>query len=417
MGESRQPSSSTLRRPPLFSRMLAARWCARPLAPGRLRPPARRPAAARPRIRAAAEVRGFFDDDDEPADEAVVVYARWGEGGGGGGGTGVAIRRRPCRPAPSSPPAAPLTPAPAPATRLARAKATAAAGAALARHAAVLASNHALPVVAAFAAADAAAWVVHRVSHRATNAVAAALLPGVGAAVAGSGAARWWLCADPGVATFATGYQWVVLAFFLLSFPATLALRAAAAAAAALVCGRGPAPAWPPPRPSVAGAVAEIRAIVPTLRGRLADVAWTEVAVAARAVPLQALSLLVLPLPFTLPRLVDLLLTPPSVSLGGASGDVALARGAALARGRRGALGAPYLALLLASRALAAARAAAAAALPPRVAAGVPELPLLLWAGGALAALALARTLDVLPAAAYLRFQEEGEEGREAAAV
>ena len=268
---------------------------------------------------------------------------------------------------------------------------------------------------------------MHRVAHRATNAVAAALLPAVHPASLGP--SLWYLAADPAVASFGTGYQWVVLAFFLLSFPLTLALRAGATAAVAILAARaveeagsdGDAstsdsttttpllarPAWPLPPLAPRAAVAALASVRPALSSAYARIVWTEAAVAVRALPLQALSLLVVPLFFTLPRIVSLLLAPPAASLGGADSDVALANAKDAVAGRRGGLGAAYVGLLLATRALAAARAAALAAVSPRVAAGVPELPLLLWVVGAAAAIAVARTLDVLPAAAWLRVQRQ----------
>jgi hypothetical protein len=275
--------------------------------------------------------------------------------------------------------------------------------------------------VAAFAAADAGAWVTHRVAHRLTNAVAAALLPAVDAASLGP--SLWWLAADPGVASFATGYQWVVLFFFILTFPLTLACRAAATAAVAMLAARTVAedgggsdrliarPAWPLPRFAPRAALAALASLAPALAPAAGRVFWTELAVAVRAIPLQGLSLLVLPLPWTLPRLVDLLLAPPAASLGGADTDVALANARDAVKGRRGGVGAAYVGLLLAARALAAARAAGLAAVSPRVAAGVPELPLLLWAVGAAAAVGVARVLDVLPAAAWLRVERERRQG------
>lgn len=122
-----------------------------------------------------------------------------------------------------------------------------------------------------------------------------------------------------------------------------------------------------------------------------------DLAVAVRAIPLQGLCLAVLPLPWALPRLLDLQAAGAVAALEGAPGDLALKRSARLTKGRRGALAWPYVGLLTAGRLVAGLRALALAALPPRVVAGVPELALALWLVGLAGSVYVARLADVLP--------------------
>ena len=367
--------------------------------------------------------------------------------------------------------------------------------------------------------ASCATFLVHRLSHRLTNAAALLLLPafrassaasssaassgaGAGAAAAAEAILRsnpWWLCPDPAVASFATGYQWLVLALFAVAFPLTVAARAWAAAATAFLClradeeeeeeeedagggergdgggggGEGASsPSSSPPSPSpssfklpplfppVRKTLAALRAASPRAAEAFPRAWAAELLVAARAVPLQALSLLLLPLPWTLPRLLDLQVAPVVAAVeggkGGKGGKGAIERAAELTSGgnggggggggkgqaatenkksppppppppssssfslpfllrpsrRRAALAWPFLLLLVAPRVLAAVKEASLAALTPRVAAALPEVPLLLAAAGAVGGVVLARMSDVLPFVAWRWFVREEERER-----
>lgn len=183
--------------------------------------------------------------------------------------------------------------------------------------------------------------------------------------------------------------------------------------------------------------------------------AWAvELLVAVRAVPLQALSLLVLPLPWTLPRLLDLQVAPVVAAVEGRGGRGAIERAAELSGGgeekpaadeeqpttsankkrsksgsrefslpslpfllglspRRAALAWPFLFLLVAPRVLAAAKEASLAALTPRMAAALPEVPLLLAALGGIGGVVMARMSDVLPFVAWRWFVREEAKAQE----
>ena len=297
-----------------------------------------------------------------------------------------------------------------------------------------------------------------------------------------------------------------MLALFVLAFPLTVAARAWAAAATAFLCLReeeeeeeeeeegaaaaaaaggerraggeqASSPSYsasssassfklPPLFPPVRKTLASLRAASPRAAEAFPRAWAAELLVALRAVPLQAMSLLLLPLPWTLPRLLDLQVAPvvaavegeggpgaieraAELSSGGKRGGAAAAAAAATAAGaeagaaaapggdkgkkkgekflslpfllgpsrRRAALAWPFLLLLVAPRALAAAREAALAALSPRMAAALPEVPLLLAAAGGVGGVMLARMSDVLPFVAWRWFVSEErkeKEGREA---
>jgi hypothetical protein len=354
-------------------------------------------------------------------------------------------RQQPRRPRLPSPPSAASSSSSSswssrfdPRPAVARLRSSAADGAALlaAAHSALKAS--AGPLILAFAAADALTFLIHRAGHRATNALALALLPGVRAAVDGAAAGNggggilnpWWLTNDPAIANFATGYQWLVLLLFLAVFPLNVGVRAAATSAAAFLTdkvkgGKGAAAApslpageggkkekTPGVRARLASTLAALRGVAPDVRSAFARVLAVDLAVAVRAVPLQAACLAILPLPWALPRLLDLQTAGAVAALEGAPGDLALERAARLTAGRRGSLAWPYIGLLVAGRLLNAVRAATLAALPPRIVAGVPELALALWALGLAASVWVARLGDVLPIVARERWAAaEGEVG------
>ena len=404
-------------------------------------------------------------------------------------------------------PAAAATPPPAPLLLVRRlaASPSLSSGRALLLAAASSLSRSFWPILLVHSLASCATFLVHRLSHRATNAAALLLLPALrGSSPAATGPALsalsaseaimanpWWLCPDPAVASFATGYQWVVLALFVGAFPLTVAARAWAAAATAFLClreeeargGRGagegaragsspPRPsasASPSPSPSPCSSAFELPPLLPPVRETLAAVravsprvaeafarTWAaELLVAARAVPLQALSLPLLPLPWTLPRLLDLQVAPVVAAVEGRGGRGAIERAAELSSGgsggggeaaaaagaeaaalpggrkkgrlsfaslpfvlapsrRRAALAWPFIVLLVSPRLLAAAKEAALAALSPRMAAALPEVPLVLAAVGGVGGVILARLSDVLPFVAWRWFVGEEEKEKEA---
>ncbi len=342
-------------------------------------------------------------------------------------------------------------PRPALAAKAGAVRASAAAGAALLASAHAAAAAAAAPLVLAFAAADAATFLIHRLGHRLTNALAVAFLPGVRAAVEGAAAAGgggggggggigilnpWWLTNDPAIANFGTGYQWLVLLLFLAVFPLNVGVRSLATSAAAFLsaagvgeeaggqkAGAGPGAGGggqkkPPPwSRAAAAALAPLVRVAPAVRAAFPRVLGVDLAVAVRAVPLQGACLALLPLPWALPRLLDLQAAGAVAALEGAPGDLALERAASLTRGHRGGLAWPYLGLLVAGRAVGGARALALAALPPRIVAGVPELALGLWLLGLAVSVWVSRVGDMLPVVARAAWAAEDAGGGGGAGV
>jgi len=366
------------------------------------------------------------------------------------------------------------------------------AGRALLLSAASALSRSFWPILLVHSLASCATFLVHRISHRLTNAAALLLLPALKNSAAAAEAVSlnpWWLCPDPSVASFASGYQWLVLALFVAAFPLTVACRVWAAAATAFLCleeeeeeveaggeerteennsSSSPPPSSspsPPPSPSSSSSsssnfklpplfppfrktLSSLRSASPRARGALPRAWAAELLVALRAVPLQALSLLVFPLPWTLPRLLDLQVAPVVAAVEGLGGKEAVERARGLTSAgsgvegegegeeeeqakssdekkkllsfsslpflpspspRRAALAWPFLFLLLAPRALAALKEASLATVTPRMAAALPEIPLLLAAAGGVGGVVLARVGDVLPFVAWRWFVREEE--------
>lgn len=183
---------------------------------------------------------------------------------------------------------------------------------------------HLTPLLLLHCVMDTVVFFLHRVSHRATNALAVTLLPAVSVESLGN---PWWLSNNPEVATWATGYQALGLIVFLAIFPVELALRSMALAITGILVSRGPEEQPDQPRNplrGVAAAWASIATAWSSIAPAFRRVFAVDVRVALRVIPLQLASWLVLPLPWTLPRMVVLQMAQPLAVVEGAGGDQAL---------------------------------------------------------------------------------------------
>jgi hypothetical protein len=172
-------------------------------------------------------------------------------------------------------------------------------------------------------------------------------------------------------------------------------------------------PARAPPHPGT-GPVAQLkaglaearrgwRAAAPSLRRVwLVDLAFN-----AWSLPLQAASLLVLPVFWTFPRLLAIQLAVPAAVLAGTAPAASLARSRQLMAKHAAAYAWPYLALTLGARGLDAGKQALLLAVPERWWREVIEVPIAVTIGFAIAKLLLVRMQDLLPLATYLRLQKE----------
>jgi len=156
---------------------------------------------------------------------------------------------------------------------------------------------------------------------------------------------------------------------------------------------------------SLRAAFAVMQGLAPSTLQALPRVWWVDCLFNLRALPLQALSLLVAPLPWTVPRLLAIQLAVPIAILEGQVGQAALQRSGQLMQAGSelmAAYGWPFVALILAVRLLDGARNLALACIPSRWWQDVVEVPLLVTAAFAFAKLLIIRMQDLLPLAAYL---------------
>jgi len=272
-----------------------------------------------------------------------------------------------------------------------------------------------------FAACDAAVFLLHRVCHRITNEVALRfLLPQDVPATALIGRNLWFLASNPDVANFQTGYQWVVGIMFVAMFPINILLRTLALATSQLLLAKSPGdkthPGWLPPVRKMRGQVAEGFRGVKTCFSRLWQV---DLLVAVQALPLQALSLLVLPLPWSLPKLLKLQLAAPISLFEGDEGDEAVKKSRVAMEPLWKVVAFPYAGLLLAAKALAVlGEVFFTRVLTPRVARELPEIPMAVYVVVAAATLLLNRMQDLLPFVTYSQLRKEaGQEPSQLAAA
>ncbi|KAG1673260.1 hypothetical protein FOA52_002540 [Chlamydomonas sp. UWO 241] len=347
------------------------------------------------------------------------------------------------------------------------------------------------PVIVIYALKDTAAFLLHRLGHRITNAVAEATMGVDIAAITNP----WWLCLDSQFLEGNVAYQFIIAAVFMVCLPINILLNSYALAAIMQVvkqtsglpgadgavvavaadaegspssnassgtpevgtsgagagdtapdaaagqptsssstpssasssstggeatagCGEQPASsssdaggtaaavaATPPKKGrwfgSLRSALSTTLSVTPSVNAMLSRVWWVDLQFNARALPLQALSLLVLPLFWTLPRLLAIQLAVPIAISEGLGAKAALERSAQLMAGYGRAYAWPYMSLLLGIRLLDALRTLVLTMMPPRFWLEVVEVPIALVAGFAFAKIVVIRLQDIMPAAAF----------------
>ncbi|KAK9827295.1 hypothetical protein WJX81_001582 [Elliptochloris bilobata] len=255
-------------------------------------------------------------------------------------------------------------------------------------------------LVTIYLVCDSATFLLHRASHRMTNEAAMRFL-GVSREALGN---LWWLSNNREIANFKTGYQWIVALFFLVIFAANIFLRTAASVASILLCRKNEKSGEPLqrfPLPSPRRLTADLSAVAPALRDTVGRVWQLDLVVAVRVLPLQALSLLLLPLPWTLPRLFGLLLANPVAVVEGGEIDEVLERSGKLAQPLHRPLVVPYVGLTVVARALSATKGALLAAIPTRWVREIPEIPIAAYVVLLFILVLLTRLQDMLPLAVY----------------
>ncbi|KAL4439735.1 hypothetical protein ABPG75_002736 [Micractinium tetrahymenae] len=247
------------------------------------------------------------------------------------------------------------------------------------------------PLVVVHGVTDALVFLLHRLSHRATNEVAVRLLGGGMLTPAAIGN-MWWLNTDPAIANFRTGYQLFTFAFFLLAFPLNVAIKTWASCATILLCRQARQPGCTD---------APLLSCAPQVATLWCPVFVVELLVAAVVVPAQFASLAVVTLPLTLPIILELQAAGPVAALEGGRGVAAMKRSRQMLRSLRWQLAVPFVGLVLAGRLLEGAKASLLNSLPSRFYQELVELPLLVLLGGSLLSILIARMQDVLPMVAY----------------
>ncbi|KAK9817131.1 hypothetical protein WJX72_010003 [[Myrmecia] bisecta] len=269
---------------------------------------------------------------------------------------------------------------------------------------AVLLRNKFWTIASIYLLADAAIFVLHRTSHRLTNALAIMFL---GDDITQQSIGNlWWLTTNQEIANFASGYQWLVLLLFVLVFPLNVLFRTWAASATVLLCSDPATSKDPSPQriiavPPLRQVVATLKELWPRVKRVWPIVFVVDLLVAVRVLPLQALSLLVVTLFWTAPRIIDLQLANPVAVLEGAPGDLALARSARLAKPLRKALLWPFLLVILATRIVGPIRGLLLSRIPQRLYSQVPEVPIVVYLATVLVSVFFNRFQDLLPVVAY----------------
>lgn len=255
------------------------------------------------------------------------------------------------------------------------------------------------PVVIAFVLCEAATWVLHRISHRLTNLLATRLLSSVTNEALGN---LWWITNDTSIANFETGYQYIVFAVFLTVFPLNILLKTMATGVATLACHQH---AESTKRPSMLPSLSKLRGELvnhwANIQMRWLQLWEVECQLAARVIPLSGLSLLVLPLPWTLPRLMSLSATTSLAVINGAPSSDALQQSKRRLWPFWKSLSWPYLALALGGRVLDVVKIAALNVLPLRLQRELPEISIVLVIGLSFVSFAISRVRDLLGLAAY----------------
>lgn len=305
---------------------------------------------------------------------------------------------------------------------------------------------HVWPIILIFILCDCAIFLNNRISHRLTNEVARRLLQ---LSPADMSPNPWYLAPNPASRAFSTAYPYLMGFMFLASFPFTILARTIATSAVALLCcqrsktdsAAGPtadssdvrtaavssdtpqpgatAPTAPSQDANSVGSQSH-RGVRATLGHMVSTVQLLQPGVAAvwkrafvvdmlvtlQVLPLQVASLLLVTLPWTLPRLLDLQAANPVAVLDGQEGRKALERSKQLVQPLRAAVALPFLGLILFTRILTPLKGRLLAALPMRYYRELPEIPIALYFGFTVLAVIIHRMHDLLPVVVYQQGQQ-----------
>lgn len=257
-----------------------------------------------------------------------------------------------------------------------------------------------LAVLVLMSLQDAAIFCCQRLADLATNYAAIAWLRGPYTREAIGRMA--WPIQDRTLDTFAGGYVWLHGLFQGASLPLKLAVQAAAAAALFHLASSEPRTGQGRnPFKRLAAAVVDA---VTALRAGLSDwrrAYFATALVLLRFLPLGAASCLIIPLYWTLPRVVALQAAVPAAVAEGLGPRAAVERSQQLLAGHTRAFAIPLLLLTLAPRAVLTSRNVLLAALPPHIWTQVQELPFVIAFGTPLLAILLFRMQELLPIVAY----------------
>ncbi|KAK9863676.1 hypothetical protein WJX84_000162, partial [Apatococcus fuscideae] len=191
--------------------------------------------------------------------------------------------------------------------------------------------NNLWPILVLHAAVDLLLFLSYRVLHRILNQVAVTYMS-MDPALIGN---PWWVAASFDLNQFNTGYGRMMGGCFLVMLLYSLLLKCFANCATIMLCREGiegMGLSWRPPIRRAIGAARQAAAAVRPLFGQVAQV---ELLVWVRLLPLLAFSLLLLPLPLTLPRIGNLLLATPVALLEGTPEDLAMKRAIRVVDGYR----------------------------------------------------------------------------------
>ena len=124
---------------------------------------------------------------------------------------------------------------------------------------------------------------------------------------------------------------------------------------------------------------------------------WVDIQTNLRCLPLQALSMLVFPIFWTLPKILELQLSVPIAISKGLEGNKALDQSREIMRGFSKTYGWPFIGIIVGLRVVDGIRNVMLALMPPRFWQEVIEIPALAIAVCAIAKVFVCRMQDVLP--------------------
>lgn len=224
----------------------------------------------------------------------------------------------------------------------------------------------------------------------------------------------WWLSGNPQIANFETGYQFLTIGFFLLAFPLNVLLKSVASIATILICDRNSGNGiikTKNPFTGLLGAFPVVKSSCNDIMSTWRSVFVVELLVSAIVVPLQFVSLAVVTLPFTLPRILNLQAATPVAIFEHKKGIDALKRSKDLIENIRKSLAAPFVLFIAGQRILETGRGWMLSLVPERFYAELVEIPIIIIITTTAAAVFLARMQDILPWIAF-RLAKKVEENK-----